>query len=196
MPQRPEVGGRMRQSGRALTRRRIDGLSHLTEADGSLDLSYRGGPRRWGPDGLSGRAIPPERKSFDVQDSTVYPAGEICDFDFELAADFSVAEATHFDKSGNPVRVFFTINGVFTVMNLETGASLTDVNHRANTLDLEGETQVTRGLYLQLRTPDGKLVAVLSGKLVFDLETGEITGTPPHRSGLPVICEALGGSPA
>ena len=80
--------------------------------------------------------------------------------------------------------------------NAATGCSLTE----RGTLtyhDPDAGREVDAGVYWHSR-PDGRLVVIHAGRVVWDLETFEpISWTPnqePSFSG--VICPALGGAPA
>ncbi|SRR6266511_1931794 len=143
------------------------------------------------------RAVPPERDRFTFNDTFEIPAGEICDFDLRFTFDFRITEVRYFDQEGNLLRVVDHINGSDTDTNLNTGATLTNDDHFITTFDAQTETIAYRGLNLHIRTPDGKLIAVLAGRMTFDATTGDLLSVTPHMGGgLPVTCRLLGGNPA
>ena len=65
-------------------------------------------------------------------------------------------------------------------------------------VDPDAGPEVDAGVYWHLRDPDGKLVVIHAGRVVWDLETFEPSSWTPNQepSFSGVICPALGGAPA
>jgi hypothetical protein len=82
--------------------------------------------------------------------------------------------------------------------NVDTGAELIEVVHYTTTVEVAAGIVKVTGNAWHLRTPDGKIVLVLSGQEITDRATGElIKATPKVGRGFEnVICPALGGAPA
>lgn len=84
--------------------------------------------------------------------------------------------------------------------NAKTGFTLTEQAIWTDVYFYEAGRILEAGLYWHLRGPDGKLVLVQAGKVVYDLDYNVITYTPNRALGLPgelaaIICPALGGAP-
>jgi hypothetical protein len=82
--------------------------------------------------------------------------------------------------------------------NLDTGYSLTEVDHFTAEFD-DGTARYKQvGIFWHLRDPSGKLVVVQAGQSIFDTNTGELLKVTPNNNPdfAAVICPALGGSPA
>jgi hypothetical protein len=118
---------------------------------------------------------------------------------FEYSASFTAEEnMIVFGDPNDPTKVIDHISLVKTHTNVETGYSLTDVDHFTVEFNAGMERFKQVGVAWHLRDAQGKLVVVQAGQLVFDTGTGEIVkGTPSLNPDFAaVICPALGGNPA
>src|SRR6266511_1655558 len=139
-------------------------------------------------------AVPPEKEPIEFTFSFVIPAGEACNFDLQLDFDVSGLEIAYFDEDGNLVRVFDELSVVVVATNLATGESVSSYEHFNETFDPQSEQIVQRGLIDQIRDEDGRVIAVIAGKWVFDANTGDIISmTPNVQQRIPILCQAFGG---
>ena len=118
------------------------------------------------------------------------PAGAFCDFTYGEVATVSL-DAIIFAGTETDHIAATVIH-----TNLDTGFSLTEVDHFTVFTAADGQTK-TVGILWHLRTADGQLVVVQSGQLVIS-PTGEIVKVTPAVTpdSAAVICQALGGQPA
>ena len=127
------------------------------------------------------------------------PAGTFCDFTYHDSFTVEINEIL-FGDPNNPTRIIDQVTEDVTHLNVDTGYTLTEVDHFTNELDLTGLKQQARtvGIGWHLRDPSGKLVVVQAGQVLFDLNTGELLKATPNfnPSSAAVICPALGGQPA
>jgi hypothetical protein len=120
------------------------------------------------------------------------PAGELCDFNYQNVGTGSDNTAVFPDKTTD----HFELN--ITHTNLETGFTLTEIDHFTfQSTAADGQTKEV-GLFFHLRNADGRLVVVEAGQLVVVTATGEVLKFTPNINPDPgaVICPALGGHPA
>ena len=119
------------------------------------------------------------------------PPGALCDFNYGEVATVSLDAIIFADGTETDHIAALVIH-----TNLETGFSLTEVDHFTVFTAADGQTK-TVGIVWHLRTADGKLVVVQAGQLVIS-PTGEIVKVTPavNPSTAAVICPALGGQPA
>jgi hypothetical protein len=82
--------------------------------------------------------------------------------------------------------------------NVDTGYTLTETVRTHFVFDAARQTVMLTGQNWRLRDPEGKIVVVHSGNLLFDLEQGELVRVTPNFGPdfAEVLCPALGGSPA
>ena len=118
------------------------------------------------------------------------PPGAFCDFNYGEVATVSL-DAIIFAGSETDHIAATVIH-----TNLDTGFSLTEVDHFTVFAAADGQTK-TVGILWHLRNADGQLVVVQSGQLVIS-PTGEIVKVTPAVTpdSAAVICPALGGHPA
>ena len=118
------------------------------------------------------------------------PPGAFCDFNYGEVATVSL-DAIIFAGTETDHIAATVIH-----TNLDTGLSLTEVDHFTVFTAADGQTK-TVGIFWHLRTGDGQLVVVQSGQLVISA-TGEILKVTPavNPDSAAVICPALGGQPA
>jgi hypothetical protein len=142
-------------------------------------------------------AAAPTHMKFSVTDTEFVPAGELCDFDYR--ASFTVEVNTIvFGDPNNPTRFIEHVAQVKTHTNLDTGYSLTEVDHFTTQFEAGTERFKSVGVFWHLRDASGKLVLVKAGQIVFDGSTGELMKATPNSGPdfAAVVCPALGGSPA
>ncbi len=115
------------------------------------------------------------------------PAGAICDFAFRNVGTVSDDRIIFPDRTidHSVVHVAHT--------NVATGFTLTETDLGTQFTAADGQTKLV-GIEWHLRTPEGKIVVVHAGQLVFSA-TGEILKVTPNidPSRAAVICPALGG---
>jgi hypothetical protein len=133
--------------------------------------------------------------SFSGQNS--YPAGALCDFNFQDTFTVTIA-GTVLPNGDNPV---VNITESVSHTNLDTGYSLTEVDHITNaTLGGRGAAIYDAGIYWHLRDASGRTVLVRAGEVTFDANTGQLMSFTPNsgydQSSAQIICPALGGSAA
>jgi hypothetical protein len=80
--------------------------------------------------------------------------------------------------------------------NVDTGFTLTETDYFS--LHFSAGQIKEAGIQWHLRTPDGKLIVVHAGNIVFSDTTGDVVSFTPNTSPdfAAVICPALGGHPA
>jgi hypothetical protein len=118
-----------------------------------------------------------------------FPAGTICDFNYNNAFTASDNAVIFPDKTIDYIDLSVTHT------NLDTGYTLTEVDHYSETVTA-GQTKDV-GVVWHLRNPDGKLVVVQGGQLVFSAAGDVVKFTPAINPDFAaVICPALGGHPA
>jgi hypothetical protein len=100
----------------------------------------------------------------------------------------------------NPTMIIDHQTQFNTHINLDTGYTLTEVDHFTNEYDLTGPAPRVRtvGIVWQLRDPSGKIRVVQAGQILIDLVTFEVLKVTPNfgPQGAAVICPALSGQPA
>jgi cytochrome c-type biogenesis protein CcmE len=131
------------------------------------------------------------KASFTINDN-----GPLCDFNY--LASFTVeSNVIVFGDVNDPTKVIAHESVVETHTNLDTGASLSEVDHFTIESNAETERFKQVGLTFHLRDASGKLLAVNAGQTLFDTSTGELLKvTPNHDQDFAaVICHALGGNP-
>jgi len=135
------------------------------------------------------------KTSFDFD--FTHPAGTFCDFELHDLAHI-IDNTIIFGDPNEPNRVITQETAYVTHINVDTGYTLTEVDHLVFQFDAADARLKVVGLNWHLRTPDGKLVVVQAGQAVFDTNTGELLKITPalNPDGAAVICPALGGHPA
>jgi len=133
---------------------------------------------------------PQHVKSTFPFDPLPLPAGAFCNFTYGEAATVSLNAIIFAGTETDHIAA--------TVLhaNLDTGFSLTEVDHFTVFTAADGQTK-TVGIFWHLRNADGQLVVVQAGQLVIS-PTGEIVKVTPavNPDSAAVICPALGGQPA
>ena len=119
------------------------------------------------------------------------PPGAFCDFNYGEVATVSLDAIIFADGTETDHIAALVIH-----TNLETGFSLTEVDHFTVFTAADGQSK-TVGVFWHLRNADGTLVVVQSGQLVISA-TGEILKVTPdvNPDSAAVVCPALGGQPA
>jgi hypothetical protein len=109
-------------------------------------------------------------------------------------AEGSLKIIIFFDQQGNFVRdqLHFNLTGTYT--HALTGSVVAFSAHYTDALDGANATLTFTGVPLKLKLPDGTVIAD-AGKLVFDLETGEVLVVAgPHAllgNVVTTVCDAL-----
>ena len=140
-----------------------------------------------------------QRFDFGPAEPEQYPAGWICDFDYEIV-DLGgwVVRNRFYDQDGNRIRAMLIGEANIQHTNLETGVTLVERYHFAIHRDfVSGEERFT-GNFWHLRDETGKIVLVGAGQQVWDLSTFELVDSTPrsYPDFAATICPALGGAPA
>ena len=119
------------------------------------------------------------------------PPGALCDFNYGEVATVSLDAIIFADGTETDHIAALVIH-----TNLDTGFSLTEVDHFTVFTAADGQTKIV-GIVWHLRNADGTLVVVQSGQLVIS-PAGEIVKVTPdvNPDSAAVICPALGGQPA
>jgi hypothetical protein len=118
------------------------------------------------------------------------PPGAFCDFNYGEVATVSLDAIIYAGTETDHIAA--------TVIhtNLDTGFSLTEVDHFTVFTAADGQTKSV-GIFWHLRNADGQLVVVQAGQVVIS-PAGEIVKVTPdlNPDSAAVICPALGGQPA
>jgi hypothetical protein len=141
------------------------------------------------------RADPVTRVPFSFSQTNSFPAGTVCDFNYEETVTLMGA----FTELPNGEAVVQNLTEHVTHTNLDTGYSLSEVDHIADVALPNSSTEIAVGIFWHLRDASGKTVLVKAGEASFNFVTGEIRFTPnsgEDQTGAQIICPALGGSPA
>lgn len=141
-------------------------------------------------------AAKPDFITFHVDDTFVF--GDCAGFTVIEHVEGKIKVSTHFDKDGNFVMEIVRFSLRHTYSNSETGASLTspDVGIDKITVNQDGSgTVAVIGIVARIVVPGEGLVFAHLGRIVFDLNTGEVLSVAgPHDDFadlLPVLCSAL-----
>lgn len=141
----------------------------------------------------------------DPHFQAVVPAGELCDFDFQIDNDTVRKVNRFYDADGNRVRVIWQVVETNTHTNLDTGVALTEEVHYSFQRDLVTGEEITQGMTWQLRDEDGRLVLLHAGRTVYayDPQTDSwyLDFLTPNSVDIAfefaqTICPQLGGAPA
>jgi hypothetical protein len=135
-------------------------------------------------------AAPEQRATFSgVFDA---PAGELCNFDYEQTFTIHIA----FKELANGGYIEHD-HVLVTHVNQQTGYTLHERDRTSFVVNPNQGTAKNVGVFWHLRTPDGKLIVVQAGQMLFDSDGNLIKITPAlNPDYAAVICPALGGSPA
>jgi hypothetical protein len=125
------------------------------------------------------------------------PAGTLCDFDYYQTGTI-VDTGVIFGDPNDPTRTVIYETQYVTHTNVDTGYTLTEVDHIAIQFDASDATLKQVGIFWHLRDADGKIVVVQGGQRLFNTDTGELLKLTPDLNPdfAAVICPALGGQPA
>jgi hypothetical protein len=140
-------------------------------------------------------AGPAQHTSFSYSGENTYPAGTVCDFNYRDT--FTVV----FNSVAVPAGASST-QGTFYVThtNLDTGYSLSEVDHVTIVSAVGSPTLVDSGIYFHLRDASGRTVLVKAGEATIDESTGQVLSFTPNsgmgQTEAQLICPALGGAPA
>ena len=141
-------------------------------------------------------AAKPEMITIPVDDTFVF--GECAGFLVIEHVEGAIKASFHTDQDGNPVMEIVRFRLRHTFSNSETGASLTsqDVGIDQLTINQDGSgTVAVIGIVARIVVPGEGLVFAHLGRIVFDLETGELLFEAGRHDDfanlLPVLCSAL-----
>jgi hypothetical protein len=125
----------------------------------------------------------------------VFPAGTLCDFNFESS---TIGFQIETDVSNGRIVAHGTQHNTHT--NLDTGYSLTEVDQVTSTFFLSSPTTLSTGIFWHLRDASGNNVLVKAGEATFDASTFELISFTPNsgfdQTFAQILCPLLGGSPA
>jgi hypothetical protein len=128
----------------------------------------------------------------------VVPAGERCDFDYQISFTLRFHDIVFGDLE-NPDRVISHTVADVSHTNLDTGYTLTEVDVGTFFLTASKNEGKLVGIQWKLRTPEGKLVFVQVGQVRFALDSEEPIKITPHllpEDVAPIVCGLLGGHAA
>jgi hypothetical protein len=143
----------------------------------------------------SARADSATRVPFSFSQTLSFPAGTLCDFNYEETVTLMGA----FTELPDGEAIVQNLTEHVTHTNLDTGYSLSEVDHLTALVLPNSSTEISVGIFWHLRDASGKTVLVKAGKASFNFVTGEIRFTPnsgEDQTGAQIVCPALGGSPA
>lgn len=141
-------------------------------------------------------ASPPTHGSITFSDSFTGVPGDPCDFTYGNSFT-GVDNFVLFGDPANPTSSIDHVTLYVTHRNLDTGYTLTEVDHYNLFFDASASTVKQVGILWHLRDARGKIVVVQAGEFVYDAFTGEVIKVTPNinPSLAAVICPALGGQP-
>jgi hypothetical protein len=125
------------------------------------------------------------------------PAGTFCDFN--LREVFAIYDnSVIFGDPDDPDKVITYEEQDVTHINLDTGYTLTEVDHIVFVFTAADAHLEQFALFWHLRNSDGKIVVVQAGIITLNTDTGEVIRFTPNINpdSAAVLCPALGGSPA
>jgi hypothetical protein len=146
---------------------------------------------------VAASAAGPLHEKSTFSGSVTFAAGELCDFNYEET--FTVVDnALIYGDPENPDKVIVQETTYVTHTNLDTGYSLSEVDHVVLTFTSADARFKQVGIFWALRDASGKLVLQQAGQAVFNTDTGEVIKVTPHFNPdfAAVNCPALGGNPA
>jgi len=139
----------------------------------------------------SASADPAVQFRFSFSDQSTFPAGTMCDFNFQDTFTVDVSGTYVPGNNENPVH----LTEYVTHNNLDTGYSLSEVDN-INNVGGPGSV-MTVGIFWHLRDASGNNVLVRAGAATFDATTGQLIRFTPNSAQdqtiAQVICPALGG---
>ena len=137
-------------------------------------------------------AAPPAHDRGEVTSEYTYAPGELCDV---AVHELLVGRFHHIDF-GDDRGEFAQDSLVFTLTDLETGATLTDTGRF--TFRERGGQIVVVGTGIKIRDGGGKVVVVEAGRTVLDAETFEVISQTPNLGAdyASLVCPVLGAEPA
>jgi hypothetical protein len=129
-----------------------------------------------------------------ISGDNLYPAGTLCNVTLH---DTFTGELTFLAAPNGETPILVTVTATHT--NLDTGYSLTEVDH-VNTVGQPNSPNTMQvGIFWHLRDASGQVVLVKAGQVTFDSTGNVISFTPDSsfdQTYAQIICPALGGSPA
>ena len=137
---------------------------------------------------------PASHSKFSFSGENLYPAGTLCNFTLD---DTFTVEVNFAAAPNGANQTLLTEHNTHT--NVDTGYSLTEVDHVNQVGPPPSSTSMQVGIFWHLRDASGQAVLVKAGEVTFD-STGNVISFTPNSSFdqtyAQIICPALGGSPA
>lgn len=131
--------------------------------------------------------------TFSFSNQHFFPAGTQCDFNFQ---DTFTVDGNGINNPNGTAPLNLT--EYVTHTNLDTGYSLTEVDHIEVIGQANSSTTINAGIFWHLREANGQTVLVRAGSATFDSTTGQLISFTPNSAqnltNAQVICPALGGS--
>ncbi|MGN6431609.1 MAG: hypothetical protein ACTHNB_12905 [Gaiellaceae bacterium] len=138
----------------------------------------------------------PAHSTFSFSGQQLNPAGTACDFNEQET--FAINGFVN-GPAGSPLGSV-VLTESFTHTNLDTGYSLSEVDHVTAVTQVVRGTVTNVGIFFHLRDASGTNVLVKAGELTFDATTGEFISFTPNsgwdQTAGQILCPLLGGSPA
>jgi len=131
----------------------------------------------------------------DIDDS--WSTKKLCDFPY-VQHFWGWFGLTIVGEPDDPAMEVFVGGQLFvTHTNTRTGFTLTEQAMWTDVYFYDEERILEAGLYWHLRGPDGKLVLVQAGRVVYDFDYNVLSYTPNRslQDSAQLICPALGGAP-
>jgi hypothetical protein len=108
---------------------------------------------------------------------------ELCGFPVQFSFEGTLEFTRFFDEQGNLTRIQLHRDEDATATNLSNGKTSTGHGVLNVFFDVEEGTEVVSGLPIHFNLPAHGAILMDAGKVVFDLETGEITFVAgPHQA--------------
>jgi hypothetical protein len=130
----------------------------------------------------------------------VIPAGERCDFDYQISFTLTFHDIVFGEDLDNPERLISHSTVDVSHTNVDTGYTLTEALHGTFFLSAANNEGKQVGIVWKLRTPEGELVFIQVGQVRFTLDEDEFTKITPHillaTDSDPIVCALLGGGVA
>jgi hypothetical protein len=143
--------------------------------------------------GVAAAAGPTHEKS-SFSDEINIPAGGLCNFNYHNEFTIYFNDVI-FGDPDNPTKIIEQTTVYVTHVNLDTGYTVTEIDHGSSTYYPATDSGKNAGLWSwHLRDPNGKIILVGAGLVRFS--NGEtLKLTPGTNADFSLICGALGGEP-
>jgi hypothetical protein len=145
------------------------------------------------------RADAPTQFQETFSETFVIPAGERCNFDYQISFTITFHDIVFGEDLENPERLISHSTVDVSHTNLDTGYTLTETDVGTFFLSAAKNEGKQVGIIWKLRTPEGKLVFVQVGQARFTPDEEEPIKITPHLLPTdtgPIVCALLGGEAA